>query len=390
MHSASFRELSQKLDFAFGESSVEKQPRYFSAPGRINIIGEHVDYAGGIVLPAAINLKINLAIRRNESSTFRFYSIDMNETLQTDRIEYSSEYPWANYILGIISEAKRIGKNVSGFDAAFSGNIPQGAGLSSSAALEVVVAFALSEIFQWNFTKTELALLGQAAENRFVGVQCGIMDQFVISVARENTCISLDTDTLEFTYQPLDLNGHEFYLIDSKVKHSLKDSAYNQRRSSVESATLKLQKSHPNLKSLYDSDPNWLTNSELSAEEAKRAKHVQGERRRTELVIQNLKSGDLESLGKLLFDCHRSLSEEFEVSCPQTDSLVDLLKSQKVTGARMIGGGFGGCILVLDKIGRSETVWQNIQKSYFQIFGIQPALYRISISGGAREEVSID
>ncbi|MDV6235440.1 galactokinase [Leptospira ellisii] len=377
--------LSKKFETVFADSKHGEKIRFFSAPGRINIIGEHVDYAGGIVLPAAIDVSIKIAIRKNSAGRFRILSMESDELAESESAAYSNEFPWVNYAFGVIGEFAKLGYEVDFFDAVVWGDIPQGAGLSSSAAFEVVMAFALSEIHDWNWKREDIALLGQRAENRFVGVQCGIMDQFVIAVGKEGHCISLNTETLEYRYHSIHLSDCEFYLIDSKVKHSLKDSAYNERRKEVESAFLKIRESRNPLSSLYQAELGDLGVPALSEVEAKRARHVVTERLRTEEAVRYLREGNPASVGKILFECHRSLSEDYEVSCEETDFIVEELRKEAVLGARMIGGGFGGCILILDKKGRRDMLFEKIKSRYFEKFGNEPALYTFQISDGVGE-----
>ncbi|UOG56248.1 galactokinase [Leptospira noguchii] len=377
--------LAENLKREF--SSNEEKIRFFTAPGRINIIGEHVDYAGGIVLPAAIDFSIRIAIRKNQIRKFRIYSVSSKEKIEVESIVYDSKNTWVNYVYGIVHEFRKLDFISDFFDLVVWGNIPQGAGLSSSAAFEVVVAFALSEIHNWNLSKEEIALLSQRAENHFVGVHCGIMDQFIISTAREGYCIALDTESLEYDFHKMDLEGYEFYLIDSKVKHSLKDSAYNERRKEVETAFQKIKKYKSSVNTLYQAELKDLENVTfgLSEVEKKRAKHVIGERLRTSKAIENLKNGNVQELGDILFECHSSLSKDYEVSCEQTDFIVHELRMEEVLGARMIGGGFGGCVLVLDKVGRKNILFEKIKTSYFDKFQNEPTLYSFNISDGVRE-----
>ncbi|AKP27632.1 galactokinase [Leptospira interrogans str. 2003000735] len=367
--------------------SNEEKIRFFTAPGRINIIGEHVDYAGGIVLPAAIDFSIRIAIRKNQTRKFRIYSVASKEKIEVESITYDPKHAWVNYVYGIVEEFRKLDFISDFFDLVVWGNIPQGAGLSSSAAFEVVVAFALSEIHNWNLSKEEIALLSQRAENHFVGVNCGIMDQFIISTAREGYCISLDTESLEYDFHKMDLEGCEFYLIDSKIKHSLKDSAYNERRKEVESAFQKIKRYKSSVKTLYQVELEDLDNVSfgLSEIEKKRAKHVIGERLRTSKAIENLKNGNVQELGEILFECHSSLSKDYEVSCKETDFIVHELKMEEVLGARMIGGGFGGCVLVLDKVGRKNILFEKIKTRYFDKFQNELKLYSFKVSDGVRE-----
>ncbi|EQA44282.1 galactokinase [Leptospira broomii serovar Hurstbridge str. 5399] len=385
MPNYSFEALTSVLN-SFTPISIESEFRFFSAPARINIIGEHVDYAGGIVLPAAIDFRVYAAVRKNGTDEYRLHSLDFKASKVAKEIKYDEDRTWANYVLGVVSEAKKRGLSVPGFDLSFGGNIPQGAGLSSSAAVEVVTCYALSELFGWGLSLKEIALLSQAAENKFVGVNCGIMDQLIISVAKKESCISLNTKTLDYEFHPLELRNCEFYLIDSKKKHSLKESGYNERRTEVESATEKIRQLHPELSNLYDAEEKWVESAGLSISEKKRALHVIGEKERTNNVIRNLISGDIRKIGSELFACNDSLSRLFQVTSPETDFIVNWLKSQKVIGARMIGGGFGGCVLVLDFSGRSDSLFSQLNPTYHLKFGHPAEIYHFQISDGVRED----
>jgi galactokinase len=379
-------------------SEFEKQfgntgssPRTFQAPARINIIGEHVDYLGGIVLPAAIDFFIHAKILPNHKNSYRLYSEDYKSYWETTEIRRSDKAPWANYILGVIDEINKRGFDVPGLDLSIGGNIPQGAGLSSSAAVEVVTAFAINQIFNLGLDRTEIALIGKDAENNFVGTNCGIMDQFIISWGKKDYCISLDTSTLEFDYHQFDLGENEFYLIQSGVRHSLNDSEYNTRRRECETALDSINRYRKDLKrldpyeNLYDVDEEYLNPSILSSIEFNRVKHILSERTRTRSIIENLNTGNLSQVGKLLTECHWSLSQNFQVSCPETDFIVETLEKDCTLGARMIGGGFGGCVLVLDKKGRSKEIKENLEKQYFNRFQRKLEFYHFNISDGVRE-----
>ncbi len=362
--------------------------RHFQAPARINIIGEHVDYLGGIVLPAAIDFSVDVWIRPNHSNEYRFHSVSFSQTVSVKHpFSPLPNSHWADYILGVLVEIEKLGNSIPGFDLLIDGDIPQGAGLSSSAALEVVVGFAVSGIFSLGLSKEEISLIGQKAENHFVGTKCGIMDQFVIAHGKKNHCLSLNTDSLKFTYHNFDLGDCEFYLINSNVKHSLKDSAYNTRREECEAALKKIQKKNPQYQNLYEINikTDELLSYGLTENEIKRTKHVLSERERTKQVIQGLEKGDFILVGEKLFEAHASLSKNFEVSCEEMDFLADSLKSLGVIGARMIGGGFGGCLLVLDKKENFSQIEPQIKKSYQQKYGLPLNFYKFEISDGVRE-----
>ncbi|GBF43359.1 galactokinase [Leptospira ellinghausenii] len=386
MDSLRSKENLNQFERIFGKTNTN--PRLFEAPARINIIGEHVDYLGGIVLPAAIDFSVQVFLRPNESNQFQFHSITYNETITIKRPFLSNQNaPWTDYITGVIVELEAEGHSIPGFDLLVDGNIPQGSGLSSSAALEVVTGFAISESFGLGIKREKIAIIGQKAENNFVGTKCGIMDQFIIAVGKQNDCISLNTDNLNYSYHHFELGEHEFYLINSNVKHNLKDSAYNRRRLECESALQKIQTKFPNFKQLYDVTltDSELKNCDLTPDELKRTSHVISERERTNQVIQGLESNQFLSVGSALYEAHESLSKNFEVSCEETDFIVSQLKNLGVMGARMIGGGFGGCVLVLDKKERFAKINEEMKKSYQQKFNLALDFYKFQISDGVKE-----
>lgn len=376
--------LKKNLINAFGENN--DTIRLFRAPARINVIGEHVDYLGGFVLPAAIDFQVCVAIRKNDQGKINLYSEQYKESVSKDTPSYDKKYLWANYVYGVVDELKKEGFTITGFDMAIDGNIPQGAGLSSSAALEVVTGYALSSIFHLSISREKIALIGQAAENNFVGMKCGIMDQYIIANGKKDHCILLNTDTLSKSYHTLNLNGHEFYLINSNVKHSLQDSDYNNRRKECESALKKVQSLEPDIKNLYDLPLDTVLNKfNFSEKEEKRVKHVLGEKDRTNKLLDSFAQGKIKNAGECLYGTHESLSKLFEVSCDETDFLVQALQKENVIGARMIGGGFGGSILVLDKIGNREKVEAKVKKDYFEKFNLNATFYGFQISDGVSE-----
>lgn len=372
--------LNQKL------GTSDETIRSFRAPARINVIGEHVDYLGGYVLPAAIDFQVNVSIRKNSSEKIRLYSEQYGEVATSEKPIYDKNHLWANYVYGVVDELQKEGFFISGFDMAIDGNIPQGAGLSSSAALEVVTCYALSVLFQFEISREKIALIGQAAENNFVGMKCGIMDQYIIANGKKNQCILLNTDTLEKSYHTLELNDYEFYLINSNVKHSLQDSDYNNRRKECETALTKVKLKLPAIKNLYDLpiDTN-LSVFGFTEKELKRVNHVIGEKERTQNLLDFFAAGNVQDAAKCLYGTHDSLSNLFEVSCDETDFLVEQLKANKVGGARMIGGGFGGSILVLDRVGNRAKIEEEIKFKYKEKFNLQAAFYGFQISDGVSE-----
>jgi galactokinase len=362
------------------------QGRVFSAPARINIIGEHVDYLGGLVLPAAIQFSTQIAIGKNQLGQIRLYSTQYKESFVLTKKEFQKEKKWANYVLGVLFELEKDGYILDGIDIIIDGNIPQGAGLSSSASLEVAVGYAISELFGFSIPKEKIAVIGQRAENNFVGTQCGIMDQFIIAVGKEDYCILLDTSNLKYEYKKINLGNCEFFLINSNVKHSLDTSEYNARRTECDRALMKIQKISPEYKNLYDLPVDIdLTQFKLELKEFLRVQHVLGEKKRTQDILHYFEAGQPENAGRLLYQTHESLSTRFEVSCEETDFLVESLHSESVLGARMIGGGFGGCILALDHKGRMERIRGLIEKTYFDRFSKKPEFYKFTISDGVKE-----
>lgn len=380
-----YKKYNEKINQLFGKTNQEL--RIFQAPARINIIGEHVDYLGGKVLPAAIQFSMYCAIRKNTIEKIRIYSFQYDSLVEIETIQVQSKQSWANYILGVITEFKKKDVHIGGFDMVIDGDIPEGAGLSSSAALEVVVGYAFNEIFDGGQSKEQIAQIAQAAENHFIGLQCGIMDPFAIAVGKKDHCILLDTNTLAYQYIPF-TTGSEYsiYLIQSGVKHSLKDSAYNQRREQCQSALRKIQKNNPEIQNLYSVSKQILSDStDLTLEERKRVSHVIGERNRTDACVISLQNGNISAIGDHLYTCHESLRHLFAVSCPETDYLVDSLRQQGVTGARMIGGGFGGCILVIDRKENCQQRQQHIQQDYWQKFQLECPVYDIHPNNGVEE-----
>lgn len=376
--------LFKKFHEIFGDPEIH---RYFRAPGRINIIGEHVDYVGGKVLPAAINFYIHTIVSPTQTNKARLYSIQYDQFVEFELSEIKKgDIHWANYIAGVITEIKKIGHSISGIDMIIDGNIPEGAGLSSSAALEVVTGYAISETFGFSIPLKRIAILSQAAENNFIGVKCGIMDQFASAFGKKNHCILLDTHSLEYSYSQMNLEQYDLYLVNSLVKHSLKDSGYNQRRIECESALTKIQIKISGLKNLYELSPAIDLNVfGLTENEKKRVTHIIGEKQRTFKVIDALSKEDIHTFGRCLYEAHDSLSNLFEVSCQETDFIISFFKEHDTLGARMIGGGFGGCVLVVDYKNNSEAKRYELIKRYEKEFGIRLEIYKFEIADGTTE-----
>lgn len=362
--------------------------RCWSSAGRINLIGEHTDYNGGYVLPGAINKAIVAAIRPNHTQTVRLYSLDYDERAEFGLSESDlPERQWARYVFGVCREMLKRGGHVDGFDAVFAGDVPLGAGLSSSAALESVFAFALNELNDNGFDLFELARIGQATEHNYCGVMCGIMDQFASCFGKEGQLIRLNCKTLEYQYFPFDPKGYRLVLLDTCVKHELASSAYNRRRTSCEQAAAVIRKRHPEVEFLSDARPEWLeeVRAELSQEDAMRAEYVIGEAQRVLDVCAALERGDYVTVGERMYQTHWGLSKLYGVSCPELDFLVTLADKQGVTGSRVMGGGFGGCTINLVPEERYDAFLLAAHNCFTAAFGHAPKVYPVVISSGAHE-----
>ncbi len=381
--------MVSKSAIDFFQKKFHSYPKLFRSPGRINLIGEHIDYNGGWVMPAAIDKEVTFCIAPNNSATYQLYSMNLEEQIRVDQDDFLEvKAEWAKYIIGVIDQFHKRGLNIPGFDAVIDGDIPFGAGLSSSAALECATAFAINETFDLELNKVDLVQMAQKAENEFVGVNCGIMDQFASVFSKKNHVISLDCQTLSFEYFPLNLGNYELILVDSKVKHSLGSTAYNVRREECESALSKLGNSIGKNLSFRDLNRDQILSHMdfLTKEESKRALFVVEEITRVKLAGEYLLKGDVARLGSLLFQCHEGLQFQYEVSCKELDFLVEFArKFDGVAGARMMGGGFGGCTLNLVETEKAELFAQEITRAYQAEFGIQPEIIRVKTADGSSE-----
>ena len=368
-----------------------KTGNVYASPGRINLIGEHTDYNGGFVFPGAIDKGIMCEIRPNGTDTVMAYAIDLK-----DRVEFNVNDPkgpktsWARYIYGIVQEMKKRGVDVKGFNTAFAGDVPLGAGMSSSAAMESCFAYALNDLFGDNkVEKWDLVLAGQATEHNYCGVNCGIMDQFASVFGKEGKLMRLDCRSREFEYFPFDPKGYKLVLLDSVVKHELASSAYNDRRKSCENVVAALQNKYPDKKieTLRDADWNMLhsVKDNVSEEDMKRATFVLGEKDRVLAVCDALNNGDYETVGKKMYETHEGLSKEYEVSCEEIDFLVDIAKSHGVTGCRIMGGGFGGCTINLVKEELYDSFVNDAKEKYNEKYGRQPKVYDVVIKDGSHK-----
>lgn len=369
------------------ESRFNGEPELYASSGRINLIGEHTDYNGGFVFPGAIDKIIMAAISPNGTDKVNVFSIDIDEesTFGLDENDLPPQ-PWARYIFGVCREIIKRGGVVKGFDAVFAGDIPLGAGLSSSAALESCFAFALNDLFNDNYIdRFELARIGQATEHNYCGVNCGIMDQFASVMGQKGKLIRLDCRSLEFEYFPFAPEDYELVLIDSCVKHELAGSPYNKRRQSCERVAKRL-----GLETLRDADMEMLLSiiSDITAEDYLRAKFVIEEKERVLAVCDALGRGDYETVGRKMYETHRGLSKDYAVSCEELDFLNDIARECGVTGSRIMGGGFGGCTINLVKKELSDNFIKDASDRFEEKYGHRPKVYPVIISDGARKIIN--
>lgn len=361
----------------------------YASPGRINLIGEHTDYNGGFVFPGAVDKGMIAEIKPNGTDKVRAYSIDLKDYVEFGLNEEDApKASWARYIFGVCREMIKRGVDVKGFDTAFAGDVPLGAGMSSSAALESTYAFALNELFDLNIDKFELAKIGQATEHNYCGVNCGIMDQFASVFGQKGHLIRLDCRSLEYKYYPFDPEsaGYKLVLLDSVVKHELASSAYNKRRQSCENVVAAIKRNHPEVDFLRDADMAMLNEvkADVSAEDYMRAEYVIEEIQRVLDVCDALEKGDYETVGEKMYGTHYGMSKLYEVSCEELDFLNDIAKECGVTGSRVMGGGFGGCTINLVKADKYDAFVEKAFAEYTKKFGHAPKLYDVVISDGAR------
>lgn len=362
----------------------------YASPGRINLIGEHTDYNGGFVFPGAIDKGMIAEIKPNGTDKVRAFSIDLNDYAEFGlREEDAPKASWARYIFGVCREIIKRGGTIQGFDTTFAGDVPLGAGMSSSAALESTYAFALNDLFQLGIDKFELAKIGQATEHNYCGVNCGIMDQFASVFGKAGHLIRLDCRSLEYKYYPFDPEaaGYKLVLLDSVVKHELASSAYNKRRQSCEHVVEAIRRRHPEVEYLRDATMEMLgeVKGEVSAEDYMRAEYVIEEIQRVLDVCEALEKGDYETVGQKMYGTHYGMSKLYEVSCEELDFLNDIAKECGVTGSRVMGGGFGGCTINLVKNELYDAFVKKAFADYTAKFGHEPKLYDVVISDGARK-----
>lgn len=374
--------MKSKINKAFVEH-FGGEGTLFVAPGRFNLIGEHTDYNGGFVFPGAIDKAIMAEIRPNGTDRVKLYSIDLDASAEFGLNEEDApKEQWARYVFGVCREIIKRGGKVEGFDAVFSGNVPLGAGLSSSAALESCFAFALNDLFNDNkFDRMELARIGQSTEHNYCGVNCGIMDQFASCHGKKDNLMRLDCRSGEFEYFPFKLDGYKLVLVDSRVKHELVDSPYNKRRESCERVAR-----HLGVETLRDADMAMLeaVKGELSHEDYMRAKYVIEEKQRVLDVCDALLKGDYDTVGRCMYATHDGLSKDYEVSCEELDFLNDVARECGVTGSRIMGGGFGGCTVNLVKDDLYDNFIATVKARFNEKYGHEPQIYPVIVSEGAR------
>jgi len=377
------KDLIERLKLNF-ETEFKTKPILTFAPGRINLIGGHTDYNDGFVFPAAIDKGIVAAIQESNTNISSLIAIDVNERHEflLNDISPINNGGWKNYVLGIVSEIQKTGRTIKPFNLIFGGDIPRGSGLSSSAALENSVVFGLNELFQLGLSKKEMIFISQKAEHSFAGVQCGIMDQYASMFGKKHTAILLDCENMEASIVNIDLGDHEILIINTEVKHSLAESEYNERRATCEFVVSQL-----GINSLRSAsnDGLLLIKDKISEADYKKARYVVEENNRVIQAFNAIKNNYLEQLGKLLFASHKGLKQQYNVSCNELDFLVDYAKkSSEVIGARMMGGGFGGCAINIIKKKFLEPYINDVAKAYAQKFNIDCSFYTVNLSDGTR------
>lgn len=374
--------MKEKIISLFKER-FGSEPVLYASSGRINLIGEHTDYNGGFVFPGAIDKCIMAGIKENGSDKVRVYSADLDNYCEFGLNEEDKPQElWACYVFGVCRETIKRGGIVKGFDAVFAGNVPLGAGLSSSAALESCFAFAMNDMFNDNkIDKFELAKIGQSTEHNYCGVNCGIMDQFASVFGKKDHLMRLDCRSLEYKYYPFDAKGYKLVLLDSRVKHELVDSPYNKRRESCERVAATL-----GVETLRDASMQMLeaNRDKISDEDYKRAVYVIGEKQRVLDVCDALERGDFETVGDCMYKTHEGLSKDYEVSCVELDYLNDIARECGVTGSRIMGGGFGGCTINLVKDELHDEFISTAKRKFNEKYGHEPMVYDVIISDGAR------
>ncbi len=368
----------KKFKELYGEGAI-----LFASPGRINLIGEHTDYNGGFVFPGAVDKGIVAAIKPNGTDKVRAYALDLGEEAVFGLTEADKPaQSWACYLFGVCREVQKRGGSVQGFDTVFAGDVPLGAGMSSSAALESTYAFAMNDLYNENrIDKFELARIGQSTEHNYCGVNCGIMDQFASVFGKKGCLMRLDCRSMEFQYFPFDPKGYKLVLLDSRVKHELVGSPYNDRRKSCERVAKVLGQEFLRGATMAQLE---AVKGEISEEDYKRARYVIGEEQRVLDVCAALEKGDYETVGARMYETHWGMSKDYEVSCEELDFLASVAKECGVAGSRIMGGGFGGCTINLVKNDRYDSFIAVAKQQFAAKYGHEPKVYDVVISDGSR------
>ena len=377
--------ITKKIKTKFKEIYNE-EPYLFRSPGRVNLIGEHTDYNMGFVLPAAIDKSIYISITGRDDDKCKIHALDMDDYYECslDNLE-KSEKRWPDYLLGVVDQLNKEGHKIKGFNCVFGGDIPIGAGLSSSAALEAGLAYALNHIYNLGIDKLSLVKIAQRAENEFVGVRCGIMDQYINIFGKRGNVLRIDCRSLEKDYFPFDYENISIVLFDTKVSHSLASSEYNLRRKECSSGVKIIRQAYPEVESLRDVSSDMLDEFKTQMDPViyKRCKYVVEEDSRLLKACDALSVHDLNKFGTLMYKTHDGLSNDYEVSCKELDYLVEILKdNENVFGSRMMGGGFGGCTINLIEKKSVEKISREVKEKYLKKFGIEANSYVTQISGG--------
>ena len=402
-------DLISSIENQFEQVFNQKPQIIVRSPGRINLIGEHTDYNGGFVLPAAIDKAVYLAVSAREDDECHFVAHDLKECYKTTlcNLVKTDEKGWANYLMGVIKTISDLGflqkdafgkisdntqhsthnSQLKGINLVFGGDLPSGGGVSSSAAIENGIGFALNHLFNLGLTRLDLVKISQQSENNFVGMQCGVMDMFASMMGQERSVIRLDCRSLEYEYFPFDTSNYILVLCDTRVKHALVDSEYNTRRAECEEGIAILKKYDPSVLSLRDVSFEFLLRHQKDLSEVvfKRCKYVVEEIERVEKACKALINNDLETFGALMYATHDGLNLEYEVSCPELNYLVEMARlypNPSVLGARMMGGGFGGCTLNLVKKEAADDFISSLSKAYFEKFNIDMLAYKVVIENG--------
>ena len=374
--------LAEKIITIFTQSFTSSPHLYFS-PGRINLIGEHVDYNDGFVMPAAIDKGIYFAVAANQTNDIHFYSGDFDEWLSVPLNEIKRMNGWKNYLLSVVNEFLLLGKSIGGFDCVFGGDIPRGSGMSSSAAVEGGLAFALNDIFKIGLSRTELALLCQRAEHNFPNVKCGIMDQFANMLGQKDHVILLDCKHITHQYFPLQLTGYKIVLLNSKVHHSLAAGEYNVRRKQCEDGLKLLGRN--SFRQVENVQEVYAAKDKIPEKEFLRCLYVVEEIARTQKAAVLLQQNNLTAFGQLMYQTHEGLSKLYEVSCTELDFLVAQARTnENVIGARLMGGGFGGCTINIVKEAAVDSFIEATNIAYQKEFNITHEAYIVETSDGTR------